>query len=50
MMDVDKSCEFCDHCLYIGEGDFWCDEKCEIIASEFGISEAQVCEKYEEGE
>lgn len=49
-MGGDKSCEFCEHCLYIGEGDFWCDEKREIIASEFAIHDAQVCKKYEEAE
>lgn len=49
-MNGDKSCELCEHCLYIGEGDFWCDESKEIIASEFAIHDAQVCGKYEEGE
>lgn len=49
-MDGDKSCELCDHCLYIGDGDFWCEESKEIIANEFAAHDAQVCEKYEEGE
>ena len=31
-MACEKSCEWCEHCLYIGEGDFWCDERHEIIA------------------
>lgn len=50
-MGGDKSCELCEHCLYIGEGDFWCDEKCEIIAREFEIHGSETCEMYEqEGE
>ena len=41
-----KSCEWCEHCLYIGEGDFWCDERHEIIASKFEIHDAEPCEMY----
>lgn len=26
-MDCEKSCERCEHCLYVGEGDFWCDDR-----------------------
>ena len=47
-MDGDKTCEFCEHCLYIGEGGFWCDERHEIIASEFEIHEIEACDMYRE--
>ena len=47
-MADEKSCEWCDHCLYIGDGDFWCDERHEIIASEFEIHEIEACDMYRE--
>ncbi len=47
-MADEKSCEWCEHCLYIGDGDFWCDERHEIIASEFEIHEIEACDMYRE--
>ena len=47
-MGDEVSCEFCEHCLYIGEGDFWCNELQKIIASEFEIHGSETCEKYRE--
>ena len=47
-MACEKSCEWCEHCLYVGEGDFWCDERHEIIASEFEIHEIEACDMYRE--
>lgn len=49
-MMTDKSCEWCEHCIYICEGDFWCDELHEIIASEFQIGERPACDRYKEVE
>lgn len=48
MANQEKSCEFCEHCLYICEGDFFCVEKQEIIASDFHIHDCKVCNKYTE--
>lgn len=48
MANQEKSCEFCEHCLYIGEGDFWCDELQKIIASDWEIALSPVCDKFEE--
>lgn len=47
-MADEKGCERCDHCPYIGDGDFWCDERHEIIASEFEIHEIEACDMYRE--
>lgn len=47
-MEGEKSCEFCEHCLYIGAGDFWCDELQTIVSSDWDIGLSPACDKYEE--
>lgn len=47
-MDDNKTCELCEHCLYIGDGDFWCNERNEIIASEWELDCSETCERYKE--
>ncbi len=43
-MDDEESCEWCEHCLYIGDGDFFCDELQRIIASDWAISICRPCD------
>lgn len=44
-MADEESCEWCEHCLYIGEGDFFCDELQKIIASDWAISICRPCDE-----
>ena len=38
-----KCCMNCEHCLPIGEGDHWCDEKMEIVLEDYIPSENYLC-------
>lgn len=43
------SCEKCSHCVYIGEGDFYCDFKEILVIIDFINNTTPVeCEEYEE--
>ena len=38
-----KDCWSCDACLYVGEGDHWCDETHEIVIEDFIPNENYLC-------
>lgn len=40
-----KKCEpsECDDCIYIGEGDFWCQNEQEFVISDFVPTDEYLC-------
>lgn len=38
-----KDCFTCDSCIYVGEGDHWCDETHEIVIEDFIPNENYLC-------
>lgn len=44
----DKTCESCDNCVYVGEGDFACDEKDYEIVIEGWVPLRKPCKKWVE--
>lgn len=43
-----RTCEMCDYCVYIGEGDFACDERNYEIVIEDWIPLRKPCKKWTE--
>ena len=43
------TCETCDYCVYLGEGDFACDERDYEIVIEDWIPLREPCKKWTEG-
>ena len=47
MSKEERTCETCDHCVYIGEGDFICDRKDEpVLVIEDWIELRLPCRKW----
>lgn len=38
-----RNCFYCENCLYIGEGDYLCDMRQEIVVSTFEPTEEFMC-------
>lgn len=46
---IPSTCEHCTHCTYIGEGDFYCDLKEELVIVDFDNNTTPIeCGEYEE--
>lgn len=46
---IPSTCEHCTHCTYIGEGDFYCDLKEELVIVDFDNNTTPTeCGDYEE--
>ena len=50
MSEEVRTCETCDHCVYIGEGDFICDRRDEpVLVIDDWIELRDACRKWVEG-
>lgn len=49
-MTNERSCEYCEHCIYVGDGGFWCEEHEDMVADDWDFSDAEICDKYDEEE